>query len=314
MEQLTVDVVVLTYNRPCEIERNIKELRQNLSNDINIIVVDNNSEADIASIVRNFSKEVIYIGLAQNIGVDARNVGLMKSEADIVITLDDDVFGFTQDYVEIIRSRFLDDGDLAALNFKVIDDVTDNQINWIHHRKMDDWTDQEFETYEISEGAVALRRLDYLSAGGYPSNFFISHEGPYLALSLMKKNKRVIYSPSITVRHSHAESGRVSWRRYYYDTRNVIWMSVTHLPVNTALKKCSVELGALLLYALRDGYLRYWLKGIFDAIKGLRLALDKRQPLSGDALRRYRSISSKNPGVFYMIKLRMFKRTQGIGI
>jgi GT2 family glycosyltransferase len=314
MKHLSVDVVVLTYNRPNEIRRNVEELSQNLDSDINIIVVDNNSEADVELIIKSCGARADYIRLKENIGVGARNIGVERSKADVVITLDDDVYGLTQDYVEYIRSKFLENNELTAVNFRVIDDVTENQVNWIHHRKMDDWKDREFETYEISEGAVALRRLDFLSVGGYPDNFFISHEGPYLALSLLKASKRVLYSPDVTVRHSHAEAGRVSWRRYYYDTRNVIWMSITHLPIIMALKKCTIELGALLLYALRDGYLKYWLKGLIDGIKGARWALRERDPLSGESLQKYRAIASNNPGVFYMLKIRIFRKTQGVGI
>ena len=85
--------------------------------------------------------------------------------------------------------------DVAAVNFRVVDKETGEQINWCHHRKLEEFADRRFDTYEISEGAVAFRREVVIDAGLYPEIYFISHEGPDLALRIMDLGFRVIYNP-----------------------------------------------------------------------------------------------------------------------
>jgi hypothetical protein len=91
-------------------------------------------------------------------------------------------------------------------------------------------------------------------------------------------------------------------------------MAAVHMPILMALKKCFIEIGALFLYALRDGYLRYWVKGCIDGFFGLKLALRHRVPISGEPKKKYLSIASKNPSFLYMIKIRIFKKSKKIRI
>tara|TARA_Y100001933_G_scaffold216484_1_gene223641 strand:+ start:10587 stop:11534 length:948 start_codon:yes stop_codon:yes gene_type:complete len=315
MGMFSASVLILTYNRPGELRRNVSELTSELSPDIEIIVIDNNSEFWSEDIVSEFSNRVRFIFMDENIGVAARNFGVKSCSSEFIITLDDDVFGLTQKSIDLTMDLFRGNKDLAAINFKVIDDATEEQVNWIHHREKHKWGNREFASYEISEGAVAVRRSMFLAAGGYPEHFFISHEGPYLALGLMNLGWVISYCPSVIVRHSHAEMGRVSWRRYYYDTRNVIWLAYRHLPLYLMLKKCFIEIGALLIYSLRDGYFKYWFYGLKDGVVGLVKRPEiKRSPICNQALARYKKIEIENAKFWYMLKVRLFNNKNKIQI
>jgi GT2 family glycosyltransferase len=314
MRQFRVSVLLLTYNRPDEIKRNLRELTNNLSSDIEIVVVDNFSNYKISEVIEEYLERINLIIMDENFGVAARNIGMSNCSSDIVITLDDDVFGLTQSSIELVAEKFYKNSDISAINFKVVDDLTENQINWIHHRKLENWGNCEFETYEISEGAVAFRRSLFLDSGGYPEHFFISHEGPYLALELLNRGFEIIYFPDVIVRHAHAEGGRESWRRYYYDTRNLIWLSFHYLPISLLIKKVLVELGALFIYSLRDGYFKIWLEGIKDGILGVKIHNISRSPIGDRALRKYQAIKSKNPSLLYMIKIRIFSGQKKVKI
>jgi len=101
---------------------------------------------------------------------------------------------------------------IGAVNFKVLEEGTGRVANWVHHRSVEAYADAEFDTYEITEGAVAFRRSILQRVGGYPATFFLSHEGPDLAFRIMNHGARVIYSPAVSVTHSFAPEGRPSWR------------------------------------------------------------------------------------------------------
>ena len=66
------------------------------------------------------------------------------------------------------------------------------------------------------------------------------------------------------------------------------------------------------IYSLRDGYFRYWLKGVYHAIRGLPGVYRHRKRISVRTLERYREIERCNPGIIYMLGRRLFRRKVGI--
>jgi len=310
----SVSIVILTFNRPDHILRNIAELKEaTRSANVEIIVVDNCSDIPVGPLL---DKEGLIVDrairLPDNIGVGGRNAGISAARGQVIVTLDDDVFGFSSDAIEDVLRVFKEEPDVAAVNFNVRDDSTGELMNWCHHRKPDLWADKQFDTYEISEGAVAFRAEVLEESGLYPEAFFISHEGPDLALRIMNCGYRVIYCPDITVGHAHAPEGRPGWRRYYYDTRNSLWLAARCYPPLMALRKLPISLGALLLYSVRDGFFRYWLKGVRDGISGMARMRKGRVILAADVWKRYHRIEKHHPGFWYMVKKRVLQRHVGI--
>jgi GT2 family glycosyltransferase len=306
----TVSIVVLTYCRPEEITRNVASLLKLRYDPLEIVVVDNASDVIVADLLPQDSR-LRVLRMDENKGIAGRNHGVLAATGDVVITLDDDVTGLSDQSIELIVEA-LAVPQVAAVNFRILDEVTGEITNWCHHRVPEKYADGQFDTYEISEGAVALRRQAFIDAGLYPEFFFISHEGPDLAIRLMDMGYRVVYNGKITVLHSHCQIARVSWRRYYYDTRNQIWLVVRHLPASMALRKLVIGLGAMFVYALRDGFIRYWFKGVYHAVEGLPEVVRNRKCISASTLLRYHELERSNPGWTYMLSKRLFRRKIGI--
>jgi GT2 family glycosyltransferase len=305
-----ISIIVLTYNRPDEICQNVEQLLALNTEDIEIVVVDNASEVPVRKIIPKDDR-IILVELEKNIGVGGRNAGILKATSDIVVTIDDDVTSITDCEIKELISQF-SEKDIAAVNFKIIDEKTREITNWCHHRKKEIYAETVFDTYEISEGAVAFRKNIVIEAGMYPEFFFISHEGPDLAIRIMDLGYRVIYNPAITVKHSHCQIARVRWRRYYYDTRNVIWLAIRSFPLLQGARIIIIGTGSMLVYSLRDGYFKYWCKGIFAAIVKLRQSLSSRKRINKNTLERYNTIRSFHPGIVYLIKQRIFKKNVSI--
>lgn len=307
MSNPLVSIVLLTFRRPQEIERNVKELLSIKYDPVEVIVVNNGDAVDLQGLPLS-DRRLRVLNLESNVGVSGRNHGIRISSGQFIVTLDDDVFGFDAKSLHAALKRFERDPRLCAINFKIIDDLTELQVNWIHHKKIEEFRDIEFQTYEISEGAVIFRRDLVFKTELYPDFFFISHEGPDLALQIMKSGSAIIYCPDIIVRHSHAEGGRPGWRRYYYDTRNQIWLAVRHYPISIAMRKLFIGLGSMLVYSLRDGFVRYYFRGLRDGLFGLKTVFNQRAALSGEARKRYAKIEKGNPSFWYMVKKRIFTR------
>ncbi|MFC3115001.1 glycosyltransferase family 2 protein [Cellvibrio fontiphilus] len=312
MNSMSVSLVILTYKRKpllLSLMDSYWSLRDVLKE---IIIVDNDSGEGLKSEIEDRYPSVSVIELQENVGTQGRNVGISRATADIVILLDDDVFDLSIDEVGRVVSAFEKNKELAALCFKVVHADSSELINWCHHKPKEFFANKSFETYEITEGAVAVRRDAFLAVGGFPGHFFISHEGPDLALRLMDAGYSIWYSPDIVVKHHQSTLGRPSWRRYYYDTRNVIWLSARNYPLLRAIRFLFVQLGAMLVYSARDGYLKYYFKAIFNALKGLKQELKERKVISNNTQQRLKLLSAEDESFYVKAKRRFLK--SGVGI
>ena len=302
-----VSICVLTYNR-CEI---LRELLRTLSeigrHIVEIIVIDNHSSDETEKVMKEEFPRSRYFRMKENIGAGARNVGLKEAKGEIIITLDDDVIGMTEEEVNNLIGIFENRPNVAAVNFRVTDYYSGAISNWVHHCRPEEFGEREFETYEITEGAVAFRSSALGRAGHYPEYFFISHEGPDLALRLMNHGYAVIYSPRVSVKHKHSNLGRKAWLNYYYDTRNHIWLAARNFPWSYAATYLVRGLGSMLLYSLRDGYFRSWVKALFDGLKGLPRALNDRQVVSPEVMQRIWQIDKERAGALSLLRERLLK-------
>lgn len=303
MNKVKVSVIILTYSRPQELIKNVSQLLKISYDNLEIIVIDNCSKIPARTIIE--SDRVKVIRCEENLGVGGRNIGIRESSGEIIFTLDDDVFGLSDESIICAIDHFSRNRKLSAINFKILDEKNRDQINWIHHRKIEEYRDVKFETYEISEGAVVFKREYLAKTDLYPSDFFISHEGPDLALQLLKIGGEIIYEPLIIVYHAHSEVSRESWRRYYYDTRNQVWLAIRHYPLSMALRKLFVGLSSLMAYSIRDGYTKYYLRALKDAAIGSKKLIKTRDPIKGEALRRYKDLEKMNAPLSYMVRKRI---------
>ncbi|MBN1493544.1 MAG: glycosyltransferase family 2 protein [Candidatus Omnitrophica bacterium] len=307
---IKVSIIKLTFNRKEYIAKSLQEyLRLGLPW-VELIVVDNSNEVDNSHLFQNLNnKNITYLKQDQNVGVEARNVGIRQAKGDIIICLDDDVLGIHEEQINLIINLFDQDKQLGGICFKVLHPETKKNINWCHHCKVEDFANKVFLTNEITEGAVAFRKEALLKTDLYPKRYFISHEGPDLAIQLMNKGYTIIYSPTIEVTHWHTSVARADWRRYYYDTRNLIWLVIRHYSFFYAVRMLVVGLGAMFVYSLRDGYLRYWFKGILDALRQCSEVISEREVMNDYTKLILKKIDKQRPNVLYMIHKRLLSNT-----
>jgi GT2 family glycosyltransferase len=298
--KLSYSIVTLTFNRNHLLERLLGELEIFARAGAQIIVVDNASRIPAETITR-LHQDVILIRAPRNLGAAGRNLGFDAATGDVIICLDDDISCLSHDALERLDEIFAD-GRIGAVNFRVLEEGTGHVVNWVHHRRVEQFSRVVFETYEITEGAVAFRRSILRRVGGYPEAFFLSHEGPDLAFRIMNEGWQVIYSPAVSVTHSFAPEGRTSWRNYYYDTRNTFWLAARNLPMGYGFRIVVRQTLAMFLHSVRDGYLKWWLKGIWHGVRGLCTAWGERRVLSDETMHRIRQIDSFRPSLLYLLR------------
>jgi GT2 family glycosyltransferase len=305
---MEISVSILTYNRPDILAENLTGLIACLHELCEIIVVDNSTNDETRNLMETSFPQVRYVKNEANLGVAGRNRGLSIAHGDIVVTLDDDVTDLSMDDIRRLRQKFVENPQLGALCFRVLHYQTGMICNWSHPRMAELDGMGTFPTYEISEGAVAFRKEALHDTGLYFEKFFISHEGKDLAYRIMNQGYRVEYDGNISVIHRHAIAGRTNWRRYFFDTRNSFWIAVRNMPVLYGAVFLIRSLSAMLAYSLRDGYLKYWFKAIFEGVRSSREIAKTREPWAPFTKKMCREIDTHKPGFAYMIRKRLFRR------
>ena len=184
--QPLVSVIVLNYKRLNELAVCLDSaLRQDYGN-LEIIVVDNHSEEDVAGLVRSRSSSIRLIELPANLGAcGGRNAGIREARGEILITIDNDVSFLSSNEASKVVEAFEEHPEAHVLAFRICDAGTGKLRvrEWCHPRDWREFSETEFETSFFGEGASAFRREVFDVAGLYWEPLFIGHEGDELGLA-----------------------------------------------------------------------------------------------------------------------------------
>jgi len=299
----STSLIILTYRRNYLLERQLQALAPWHGAFAQVIVVDNAGEPPASEVCERYPW-VTLVRAPRNLGAAGRNLGFAAVRSDYVVTLDDDVVDLKLEHLATL-ARLFEDRSVACINFRIVEEGTGRLVNWVHHREASTSADQTFATYEITEGAVAFRRECLEVVGGYPESFFLAHEGPDLAFRLMDRGWQVIYNPEVTVTHLFAPEGRTSWRNYYFDTRNTLWLVVRHLPALYGANLLLRQNCGMAFYALRDGFFGTWLKAWWHGLAGLPREFRTRKRLSAATMHRIRDIDAHRPTFWQLVSARL---------
>ncbi|GAB7026159.1 glycosyltransferase family 2 protein [Geotalea toluenoxydans] len=301
-------IVVLTYNRKDVLAELLLQLQRISRPDVEVVVVDNCSTDGTEEFVKASFPNFTLVRLPINMGAVGRNRGMAIARGSHVITIDDDILGLDVTALEAIASMFAVDSRLGAVCFRVIDHYSGLVCNWCHPRDPQLHGETSFETNEITEGAVAFRREVLDQVGLYPDEFFISHEGADLAARIIDRGYEIRYTPQVTVSHKYAQNARPGWRRYYYDTRNDFWLAIRNYSPLFIMLHLVRRLPATFIYAVRDGFLHYWVKAVGDALLHLPEMMKQRRPISREAHLKLRLLNKEKPGLGFYLKKRLFAK------
>lgn len=291
----SVSVVILTYRRVEELLATLATVAAQEWPGLDVVVV-NNEEDDAGNLAAARFPAVRVVEMGGNVGTAARNDGVAAALGEIVITIDNDVHLVGADFIHRVAAFFAGKPGAGCVVFSVL--TPEGELSgrdWCHPRRAGVWSERDFETTHISEGACAFRREAFLAAGGYDREFFIGHEGPDLWARLFKAGVETWYCPSLKVLHFASPAARPGWRAFYYNTRNNVLLAHAHWPFLPMVGYLSTYTTMMLYYALREGGLVPFARGLRD---GMTMAKRRpRAPFDRSQMARLRELWRHKPGL-----------------
>jgi GT2 family glycosyltransferase len=173
-------VVLTVGGRHAELDRAVRSVLAQSGPPIDVLVIGNGTPVPpLPSAVRT-------LVLPENVGIPGgRNVGVVNTEADVVLFLDDDGWLPSTELAEHLREVFAADHQLGVVSFRIID--PDSQETQRRHvprvRVGDPRTSSEVTTF--LGGACGIRREVFRTAGPLPDAFYYGHEETDLAWRAM---------------------------------------------------------------------------------------------------------------------------------
>lgn len=221
---LRIGVVITTHNRRDELERTLGQLASlDPAPDETLVCADGCTD-DTAALVREKHPQVTLLTHERAQGsIPSRNELAKACTCDVFISLDDDSYPLTTDFVARVRDLFARSPRLAVLSFAQRSDEFPESLTTT------DFGPAAFVGSYANSGA-AIRRETFLTLGGYPDFFFHAYEEPDFALRCVCTGWQVHYEPSLIVRHHFTTVQRNEIRTHHRHARNEAWSVLLRCP------------------------------------------------------------------------------------
>jgi len=217
-------VIICTYNRCSLLEKTLRSLMEQSfpADRLEIIVVDNNSTDDTATVVRacavDSPVQISYL-LEMNQGLShARNHGLREARGELVAFIDDDATAVKTWLVKLLEG--FDDPRTACAGGRVVpawQAPRSEWPKWLHERlvgffsvvEYPDRRELHYPGYPAGTN-IAFRKQALENTGifnprlGRTGKSLLSMEETDLCLRLERAGHRIVYLPEAVVRHTIA--------------------------------------------------------------------------------------------------------------
>jgi len=292
-------VVVPNWNGQRFLDTCLSSLRHQIYRDFEIVLVDNGSSDDSVAFVEENFPEVRIVRLPENGGFTAAvNAGIMASEAEHVVLLNNDTevdpfwlealmhAADSRPEVGLFASKLVDFADRRVLD-GAGDALRKSGLPYrVGHGEIDRGQfDEEALVFGACAAAALYRRHLFGEIGLFDEDFFSNCEDGDVSFRAQLAGYRCLYVPGSVVYHigSASTGGKRSATNTRLGTQNGINLLVKNLPTSLVWRLLpSVMAGHLYRLAttsLSPGILKAYLSGLAGALRLLPKMLEKRMEI-----------------------------------
>jgi GT2 family glycosyltransferase len=268
---MTIGVVVLTMGtRPQELSRALESLLSQQDVDLDVVVVGNGWQPE------GLPAGVRGLGLTENRGIPAgRNAGAGVVAGDLLFFLDDDAWLPDPGFLAAVQRRFAQDPRLGLIQPRVVDPTgAATPGRWVPRLRVGD-PGRPGPATTLWEGATAIRRAVFDTAGGWPDEFFYAHEGIDLVWRVWDAGYVAWYAGDLVVYHPVIDPLRHA-DFYRMNARNRVWLARRNLPLVLEPVYVGTWMGLTIARVREREALRAWFAGLRE---GMRVTPAGRRPM-----------------------------------
>lgn len=263
----SVDLVVITRNRPESLQETLSHLPPIRSEISRILVVDNASEGELYDAASRLP-DVEVVALPANAGCGGRNVGARLSRARYIAFSDDDSWWAPGSISAAVT--FLEANSETALVAARVLVGPERSLDPVS-AEME--ANRETPVTGFLACSCVVRRSVFLAAGGFDRRYVVGSEEELLAIDLMTAGWRLDYCPQATVHHHPSPRDRHGRSRR--QRRNALWTALRRSPLP--------QVPARLVSALAAGAGRPGDDGISPVLRSLPRSVGERRLVASPA-------------------------------
>jgi glycosyltransferase involved in cell wall biosynthesis len=200
-------LIVPSINRIHELERLFESLEKQTLRDFEVVLVDQNTDDRLLSIVEDYSRHffIKHLRLQTKGAARARNSGISQTQGEVLLWPDDDCW-YPSTVLQDIDRFLLTHSDAAGI-IGILVDENGNPFNRWKPAKVTPAT--LMDTFiHAREPAIILRKEIVLKAGGFDDSIGTGAETPWgagestdLCIRVMKAGGNLMIAPSIWIFH-----------------------------------------------------------------------------------------------------------------
>lgn len=237
----TVTIVVVNYNGDLFVKDCLDSMFAQTHPPDEILVVDNASSDQSASLIRSAFPQAKLMSLRENIGYPgACNVGIRESKGELIAVLNNDLV-LDPRWLECLLAENSDPWDfwasriLFSFDPSRVDSAGDGMaiVGTAYKVGHGDSASQHMKPREVfgpSAAAALYRRSLLESLGGFDPDFFLIYEDADLNMRARLQGHRCLYVPQATAFHRvNSSIGTFSHQYVFYGHRNseyVFWKNM----------------------------------------------------------------------------------------
>lgn len=251
---MKIDAVIATYNREDCVVDAVDSLLQYRGDLGTVYVVVNGSTDDTLEKLSIYDgdHQVEVLVQKENIGAPAgKNIGMIKSDADVIIVIDDDAVFFTKNPIVKVKEIFSNDETLGIIQFKVVNYELKKVMDYeFPGNDVDTQENTEFLISSFTGAGHAIRKSMLVDVGYYPDSFFYAHEELDLSFRAVISGWIIKFIPDIGVYHKKSPKGRLPENRMIEKmVVNRMLVAYAYLPIRYRLVSAFLWLGKSALWS-----------------------------------------------------------------
>lgn len=292
-----LSVIIITWNSIKYLSTCLEHLLTQTHRDFEVILVDNGSEDGALNGLREkYPALDLHIHkINSNLGFAvANNIGARLAHGKWLALLNADAFPEPDWLEQLLRAAdhnpeftFFASRQIQVNTPELLDGTGDSYhvsgLAWRqnYNHPASKYGIQSCEVFSVCAAAALYSRADFIKVGGFDEDYFSYFEDVDLSFRLRLSGGKCLYIPEAVVQHiGSASTGKRSDYSVYYGYRNLIWTFIKDMPAPLFWLFLPLHIGTLfffVIYLTIRGQGQVIIKAIFDAMRGLPIALRKRR-------------------------------------